>query len=72
MTQTVTGTWTSGGFVEIDPINMPGLYRFDIPDTVFASSASAIQIINTAGRAQQLVKQVVLSPIQLQILFESL
>ena len=49
VTQTVTGTWTSGGFVEIDPINMPGLYRFDIPDTVFASSASAIQIINTAN-----------------------
>ena len=49
VTQTVTGAWTSGGFVEIDPINMPGLYRFDIPDTVFASSASAIQIINTAN-----------------------
>ena len=49
VTQTVTGAWTSGGFVEIDPITMPGLYRFDIPDTVFASSASAIQIINTAN-----------------------
>jgi hypothetical protein len=47
--QTVTGAWVSGGFVEIDPVNMPGLYRFDIPDTVFSSSASAIQIINTAN-----------------------
>ena len=47
--QTVTGSWVSGGFVEIDPVNMPGLYRFDIPDTVFSSSASAIQIINTAN-----------------------
>jgi hypothetical protein len=45
----VTGSWVSGGFVEIDPVNMPGLYRFDIPDTVFSSSASAIQIINTAN-----------------------
>jgi hypothetical protein len=47
--QTVTGAWVSGGFVEIDPVNMPGLYRFDVPDTVFSSSASAIQIINTAN-----------------------
>jgi hypothetical protein len=47
--QTVTGAWVSGGFVEIDPVNMPGLYRFDVPDTVFLSSASAIQIINTAN-----------------------
>jgi hypothetical protein len=47
--QTVTGSWVSGGFVEIDPVNMPGLYRIDVPDTVFSSSASAIQIINTAN-----------------------
>lgn len=33
-TQTVGGTWSSGGFVEIDATNMPGIYRLDIPNTV--------------------------------------
>lgn len=36
---TVTGSYTSGGFVEVDPTNMPGVYRIDIPDAVFAASA---------------------------------
>ena len=37
-TQTVGGAWSSGGFVEIDATNMKGVYRLDVPDTVFASS----------------------------------
>ncbi len=37
-TQTVGGAWSSGGFVEIDATNMKGMYRFDIPDTVLAST----------------------------------
>lgn len=36
-TQTVTGAWTTGGFVEIDATNMKGLYRFDIPNAAIAS-----------------------------------
>ena len=49
--QTVSGTWVSGGFVEVDPINMPGLYRFDIPNEVIASgvSNSMLQVVNTAN-----------------------
>lgn len=31
-TQTVGGAFSSGGFVEVDATNMPGLYRFDIPN----------------------------------------
>lgn len=31
-TQTVGGAWSSGGFVEIDATNMPGVYRFDLVD----------------------------------------
>jgi hypothetical protein len=38
-TQTVTGSFSSGGFVEVDGTNMPGVYRFDVPDAVFAASA---------------------------------
>lgn len=42
VTQTVGGAWSSGGFVEIDATNAKGLYRFDIPDTILASSPAAI------------------------------
>lgn len=35
-TQTVTGDWVSGGFVEIDAVKAPGLYRLDVPDGVAA------------------------------------
>lgn len=31
-TQTVTGAFSSGGFVEIDATNMPGCYRLDLPN----------------------------------------
>lgn len=40
-TQTVGGAYSSGGFVQIDSTNMPGMYRFDIPDTVLASAGGA-------------------------------
>lgn len=33
-TQTVGGAWSSGGFVQVDSTNMPGVYRFDIPNVV--------------------------------------
>jgi hypothetical protein len=36
-TQTVTGAYSSGGFVEISSTNMPGWYRLDIPDAAIAS-----------------------------------
>lgn len=36
-TQTVTGAYSSGGFVEVDATAFPGLYRFDIPNAALAS-----------------------------------
>lgn len=33
----VTSAYSSGGFVEISAANMPGWYRFDIPDAALAS-----------------------------------
>lgn len=41
VTQTPTGAYSSGGFVEIDATNMPGWYRFDIPNAVLSSTPSA-------------------------------
>ena len=37
-TQTVTGAYSSGGFVKFDDAKMPGLYRFDIPNGLLASA----------------------------------
>lgn len=42
--QTVTGSWVSGGFIEIDAVNMPGMYRIDIPNAAFSSGASSVTV----------------------------
>jgi hypothetical protein len=42
--QTNNGAWNSGGFAEIDPVNMPGLYRIDVPNAAFASGSSDVTI----------------------------
>lgn len=43
-TQTVTGAYTAGGFVEISNANMPGLYRFDPPDACWATGVDKVLI----------------------------
>lgn len=44
-TQTVTGAFSSGGFVEVDATNCPGLYRLDIPDAALASGVNAVVVM---------------------------
>src|ERR1035437_9573998 len=44
-TQTVTGAFSAGGFVEIDATNSPGLYRLDIPNAALASGRFSIVTI---------------------------
>jgi hypothetical protein len=43
-TQTVTGSYSSGGFVEIDATNMPGWYRLDIPNAALASGVDSVGV----------------------------
>lgn len=45
VTQTVTGTHTDGGFVEIDATNMPGLYRLDLSDEIVAIGVRQVNLI---------------------------
>lgn len=54
-TQTTTGAWSSGGFVEIDATNMPGVYRFDVPNAALASGSNSALIVlkGAAGGAQE-------------------
>lgn len=41
-TQTVTGAYSSGGFVELDATAFSGVYRFDVPNAAIASGAESI------------------------------
>lgn len=38
------GTWTSGGFKEMDPSAMPGWYELGVPNAVLASGAATAKI----------------------------
>lgn len=58
VTQTVTGAWTSGGFVEVDSTNQPGLYRLDVPNACLAASAD--QVVITLRGASGMVDRPVL------------
>lgn len=34
------GTWATGGFAQMDAVNMPGWYEFSVPNAAFASGKS--------------------------------
>jgi hypothetical protein len=57
---TVTTAWSSGGFKEIQATNMPGLYRFDIPNAALAASSGQSVTIMFTGAAN-------LAPVVLEI-----
>jgi hypothetical protein len=45
-----TAAWATGGFIEIDATNQPGLYRLDLPDAVLASGVrSAVVYLRGAS-----------------------
>ncbi len=37
-----SAAWASGGFIEVDATNQPGLYRLDIPDAAFATGVDKV------------------------------
>lgn len=39
LTASTIGTWTSGGFVEVDATHMPGVYEIGVPNAVLTASA---------------------------------
>lgn len=55
-TQTANGAYSSGGFVAVDGTNMPGVYRLDIPDAVFATGVDkAVVMLKGATNMAPLV-----------------
>lgn len=49
-TQTVTGAYSSGGFVEVDATNTPGLYRLDLPNAAIATGVNGV-VVECKGAA---------------------
>jgi hypothetical protein len=47
--QTVGGAWSSGGFVAADGTNMPGSYRFDLPNSLVPTSGEMNVVFNGAA-----------------------
>ncbi len=41
----ITQNWTSGGFAEVNPNTMPGVYRLDIPNEALASGADDVTVV---------------------------
>ena len=45
------GTYTSGGFIEVDSVLMPGVYELSLPDFAFQSNVLAQQVMIWIGGA---------------------
>ena len=70
--QTATGSWISGGWAEVDQIRMPGIYRVDLPDAVFASgSDKAIVFIKGVSNTLPVTLEYQLTAIDPSIFAES-
>ena len=46
-----TAAWSSGGFVAVDGTNMPGLYRFDVPNALFSVAGTKNVVVMLKGAA---------------------
>jgi hypothetical protein len=49
-----SAAWSSGGWVEVDATNAPGLYRLDVPDAAFATGVDSVVVVvrGAAGMVQ--------------------
>ncbi len=45
ITQTVTGAHADGGFIAIDAVNMPGVYRLDLSDAILATGVNSVVLM---------------------------
>ena len=65
-TQTVTGSHSDGGFVEVDATNMPGVYRLDLPDAVCATGVpSAVVMLKGATNLAPVLLEIQLTDFDL-------
>lgn len=68
VSQTVSGSWVSGGFCEIDPVNTPGMYRFDIPNAAFVSGVTSVTVtIKNANSSNGTYLSYTLQPVHIDL-----
>ena len=61
VTQTTTGAFSSGGFVEMDATHAPGLYRIDPPNALYSSGVDTVVLSLTATGCDPCQKQYMLT-----------
>ena len=64
--QTATGAYSSGGFVAVDGTNMPGLYRFDIPNAALTGASSVVVMLKGAANMVPCVLEIELTAVDNQ------
>jgi hypothetical protein len=66
-TQTVGGAYSSGGFVEIDATNMPGMYRLDLPNATVDTAGLVHVMLKGASGMAPVVARVMCSPVAVDL-----
>jgi hypothetical protein len=59
-TQTATGAYSSGGFVQRDATNLPGLYRLDLPNAAVDTEGVLKVMLHGATNAAPVVKELMI------------
>lgn len=65
-TQTATGAYSSGGFVEVDATNLPGVYRLDIPNAALTGANSVVVMLKGAANMAPVVLEIELTGVDNQ------
>lgn len=52
------GTWTSGGFKEIDPVYLPGVYELGLPNAALASGNSVLVMLFGAANMVPVLSEI--------------
>jgi hypothetical protein len=67
VTQTVGAAWVSGGFVEVDPSLMKGVYRLDLPNVVSGTEAFVTVYLSGAANMGPIVLRLDCKPLAVDV-----